>query len=552
LKQEDDKQKVETKDVEVETDFAKNVNVNFHNVGVEEENLKLAYQDMIAFGKLFLPDDFMRSETPPFHYSVADMINDKSIRQSAFIMPRGHGKTVLTKADIMRDFCFAGKRKEWGLDDTDEPFFYGWISATAKLATGNMDYIKSHIEINDRIRYYFGDLRGKKWTETDIELSNGSKLISKSNISGIRGGAKLHKRYDLVVLDDFEDENNTITSDARAKNANLITAVVFPALEPHTGRLRVNGTPVHFDSFINNLIVNSAKARSQMEDFSWDVLMYKVEDDKGDILWDSWFGREEIERKKKFYADSGQPHKFYQEYMMEVQSEDYSVFNRDHINYWEGTFFYNEGDGISYLIKDSGDILPITVFTGVDTATDINRRDSDYSVIITIGVDSFNRVYVLDYVRQRSLPVLGIQGQDQKGIVDHLFEVNKTFHPNLFVIEDTTMSRPVFQALKSEMMRRNDFTVKYKEEKPGTRQSKRDRIQSVLAQRFAVGQIYIKKEQYDLHREIITFGPRMAHDDTIDALAYACLHAHPDNNLTVGKDGMYRKHSPVPKSWVVA
>ena len=530
----------------------KNVNLNFHNVSKEEESLQLAFKDLISFGKLFLPDDFLRSETPPFHYSVADKINDKSIRQTAFIMPRGHGKTVLTKADIMRDFCFAGVRKDCGLDDNDDPYFYGWISATAKLATGNMDYIKSHIEINDRIQYYFGDLRGKKWTETDIELSNGCKLISKSNISGIRGGAKLHKRYDLVVLDDFEDENNTITSDARAKNSNLITAVVFPALEPHTGRLRVNGTPVHFDSFINNLIVNHDKAKANKEDFSWDVLMYKVENEMGDILWDSWFGRDEIERKKKFYSDSGQPHKFYQEYMMEVQSEDHSVFSRDHVKYWDGSFFYNENEGVSYILKEGGDILPITVFTGVDTATDIKRRDSDYSVIITIGIDSYNRVYVLDYIRQRGLPVLGIQANDQKGIVDYLFEVNNTYKPSLFVIEDTTMSRPVFQTLKSEMLRRNDFTVKYKEEKPGTRQSKRDRIQSILAQRFSVGQIYIKKEHYDLHREIITFGPRMAHDDTIDALAYACLHAHPDSNVKLTEDGMYKKSTPVPKSWVVA
>ena len=165
-------------------------------------------------------------------------------------------KTVLTKCDILKSFCFNGKEKEWGLSDVDEPLFYGWVSATAKLATGNMDYVKTHIETNDKLKYYFGDLKGKKWTETDIEFSNGCKLISKSNISGIRGGAKLHKRYDLIVLDDFEDENNTITSEARAKNSNLITAVVFPALEPHTGRLRINGTPVHFDSFINNLITN--------------------------------------------------------------------------------------------------------------------------------------------------------------------------------------------------------------------------------------------------------------------------------------------------------
>jgi len=129
--------------------------------------------------------------------------------------------------------------------------FYAWVSATQKLSVGNMDYVKHHFEYNDRIKYYFGNLRGKKWTEEDVELTNGCKLISKSNVAGIRGGAKLHKRYDLIVLDDFEHEQNTITREARDKNANLVTAVVYPALEPHTGRLRVNGTPVHYDSFIN-------------------------------------------------------------------------------------------------------------------------------------------------------------------------------------------------------------------------------------------------------------------------------------------------------------
>ena len=42
-------------------------NVNFHNVSKDEETLRLTYNDLVAFGKLFLPDDFMRSETPPFH-----------------------------------------------------------------------------------------------------------------------------------------------------------------------------------------------------------------------------------------------------------------------------------------------------------------------------------------------------------------------------------------------------------------------------------------------------------------------------------------------------
>ena len=89
-------------------------NINTRNVSQAEEELKLAHKDLIAFGKLFLPDDFMRSETPFFHYEVADALSDLDHRQLAVILPRGHGKTVLTKCNILHDFVFA-----------DEPLFYG-------------------------------------------------------------------------------------------------------------------------------------------------------------------------------------------------------------------------------------------------------------------------------------------------------------------------------------------------------------------------------------------------------------------------------------------
>ena len=138
-----------------------------------EEQLELAYKDLIAFGKLFLPDDFMRSETPPFHYEMADAIDDLSVKQLGIVLPRGHGKTVLTKASIIKDFVFCPK---------DDMHFYAWVAATQKLSVGNMDYIKHHLEFNDRILYYFGNLKGRKWTEEDIELKNGCKLISKSNV----------------------------------------------------------------------------------------------------------------------------------------------------------------------------------------------------------------------------------------------------------------------------------------------------------------------------------------------------------------------------------
>ena len=508
----------------------------------EEELLFKASKDTIAFGKLFLPDDFLRSETPPFHYEVADALDDRSVKQLAIILPRGHGKTVLTKANIVKNFCFA---------DKDDPLFYGWVSATAKLATGNMDYVKTHFEMNQKIQYYFGNLKGKKWTSDDIELTNGCKLLSKSNVSGIRGGAKMHKRYDLVILDDFEDENNTITQESRQKNANLITAVVYPALEPATGRLRINGTPVHFDSFVNNLIVGYEKAEKQGKDFSWKCIIHKAVEN-GCSLWDSWFPMSKLEEKKKFYMDSGQPQKYWQEYHMQVQSEEDAIWTQKHLKYYDGVF---RNDGEVNFINIDGKDIPINTYVGVDPATDTVSRDTDFSVLLVIGIDDHSNIYVLDYLRKRSISVLGIVGDDKKGIVDYMFDLEKQYKPHLFCVEDTTMSRAIFSSLISEMRRRNDFGIKFKEEKPGTRQSKRERIQEVLASRFATGTIHLREEHIELIQEILQFGPRMAHDDTIDALAYACKYATlPSYSKIEGDDETvtYEKERWANRSWVVA
>ena len=523
-----------------------NVNINSQNVERAEEALELARNDLIAFGKLFLPDDYMRSETPFFHYQIVDAMEERdkdglfTNTNLAIIMPRGHGKTVLTKCDILHGFLFA-----------DGPLFYGWVSATQKLSTGNMDYVKYHLEYNDKIKYYFGNQKGLKWTESDIELKNGCKLISKSNISGIRGGAKLHKRYDLIVLDDFEDENNTITPDARAKNSNMVTAVVHPALEPLNGRLRINGTPVHFDSFINNLIINSQRAEADGLDFTWKVILYKALQSDGSALWHSWFPLDKLEEKKKFYEDSGQPAKYWQEYHMEVQSAEDAIFTQSHLRYWDGKYRWEPDAEIGVLTIDGKDI-PVNVYCGVDPATDSERRESDFSVLMYIAIDSNNNIYILDYIRKRSLPVLGIPGEPKKGIVDYIFEYNQIYHPKLHTIEETTMSRPIFQALIAEMRRRNDFSVQFREEKPGTRQSKRDRIQEVLGQRIIIGSIHIKKEMFDLQHEILTFGPRMGHDDTIDALAYAVKYVTLPKE-DIGKSGKFKKKRlSQPKSWIIA
>ena len=66
-----------------------------------------------------------------------------------------------------------------------------------------------------------------------------------------------------------------------------------------------------------------------------------------------------------------------------------------------------------------------------------------------------------------------------------------------------------------------------------------------------MGAVKITKTHYDLQHEIITFGPRMAHDDTIDALAYSVKYSVPPTGLEQ-KNNRYSNVVKMPKNWVVA
>ena len=46
----------------------KKVNINKNNVSEKERVLELAKKDIISFGQLFLPDDFMKSTPAAYHY----------------------------------------------------------------------------------------------------------------------------------------------------------------------------------------------------------------------------------------------------------------------------------------------------------------------------------------------------------------------------------------------------------------------------------------------------------------------------------------------------
>ena len=102
-----------------------------------------------------------------------------------------------------------------------------------------------------------------------------------------------------------------------------------------------------------------------------------------------------------------------------------------------------------------------------------------------------------------------------------------------------------------ERRRINRFDIAVIPEKPGGT-NKRNRIYSGLSARFSMGTIHLRKNMFDLINEIVTFGPKMSHDDTIESLYYAQVHSFPPNMKRDKEKKRWFKPKRKAKSWLVA
>ena len=102
-------------------------------------------------------------------------------------------------------------------------------------------------------------------------------MIAKGANQRLRGKKQLSTRFTGMVLDDFESELNTKTPESRLQIKNWVTAAVFPAIDfDKNGFLWCNGTIVHWDSFLNGLVVGARDAEKSGEDYSWEVYHKKL------------------------------------------------------------------------------------------------------------------------------------------------------------------------------------------------------------------------------------------------------------------------------------
>ena len=476
--------------------------------------LAKAYTNLIYFGRAFLPNDFLKkSESAPFHYEMAEkMIDTKPGARICNIIPRGHGKSVVAKAAIIHKLCFAQKKDQ---------HFIAWVSEEQSQAIDHLKYIRSHFENNKMIKYYFGNMDGgsvgKRWTEKDLVTPKGDRVISKGTSQRLRGRAEVDVRYTGIVLDDFESELNTKTPERRADIKKWIVSTVYPALEETPGNegwIWLSGTIVHYDSYLQMTYDGWKKAKEDKRKYPWDVNFYRAIED-GKPLWSSQFSKKKLAAKKREFIEAGLVNKFAQEYMNDARDVTNAAFKIDRIQYYKGRV-ENKGK-FNYLIEGE-DAIPLNIYLGVDLAATASEN-SDYQVILVMGIDSNKNRYVLEYFRER-IPTFDVPKQ--------IIALANKYSP----VRRVTIETVAAQEMVRDMVTRLSATEKrllpgiFKGVKPPNRIKKQDRLETSLGPIVNSKKLYIQTEMTELVDEFFEH-PKPRNDDIMDALYYADYFAKP-------------------------
>jgi len=486
------------------------------DLSAKEQALELARKDIVTFGQMFLPEDFMKSTPAPYQYELSNLLLGED-KRLCIILPRGHAKSTLAKTALLYKLYFNPPEKKE---------FIAWVSEEQSQAIDHIKYIQNHIDMNPALQYYFGDLKGSKWTEKEFTTARGDRIIAKGTSQRLRGRSQLGLRYTNIILDDFESELNTKTPERRREIKEWVMSTVEPALEnskANEGSIWLIGTIVHYDSFLQGVYDGYLQAEKENRKSAWEVLYKKAIVD-GIPLWQSYFTKEKLDSIRRRFTEMGLVHKFAQEYLNEARDLETAKFQIDRLNYYKGELVSK--NGFNYMIIDES-AIPVNVYMGVDLAYESGAKN-DYQIIMVVAVDSERNFYVVDYYREHS-PLYDMP----KRIVDYAKQYNPVRRVNI--------EKVGAQGLVKDYV--NQLAGKDRKLAPGLSQGvrppsgikKEDRIEALLCPIVNRRKMFIKKEHADLVDEMFEF-PKGRHDDLLDGLWYAITTAKPPKSSAIDKD----------------
>ena len=190
--------------------------------------------------------------------------------------------------------------------------------------------------------------------------------------------AVIGRRADLIICDDIIDEAYASSENLRQKVRTWFRKELVPRLEPD-GRLFVIGTRWHFADLYGDLI----------KDEHYEKLVFPAISESNEALWSGKWPLEklgELRRELGTIAFSAQ-------YMANPTPIEGAVLKAEWLNYWDPAI-----DDRTHRIYKIPEYETLRKYQGWDLAIS-EDPEADWTVCVTIGVDSDGNIYVLDIYR---------------------------------------------------------------------------------------------------------------------------------------------------------
>lgn len=318
----------------------------------QEARKERARHDLLFFCKTYLPHYFA-VEFGDFH-SEWEEISELTDEVIPFVAAREHAKSTFWSFAVpIRNICFVLRRFQLLISDTNDQ------------ATGFTLPIRLELEDNVRLRYDFGELRGKKWASGDFNTSNGVRILARGKGEKVRGLKFRQFRPDYACVDDFENDENVENPKLVKKGLKYLKRAVIGSMG--TGFLFIMvGNLFHPQSVLAQLVSAEDDLGEKLYlSYQYDAwLDYGKENQRP--LWPALWPAERLIKKERVMGT-----KDFKAEMMNLTGDENSPFKD------ENFVFFNRLE-----LPDRS----IQVATFIDPSAK-NSEVNDFKAIITIEKD---------------------------------------------------------------------------------------------------------------------------------------------------------------------
>ena len=442
------------------------------------------------------------NKTPPFHLFMIDKVN--------------------SDAELVVNLCFRGAAKTTLLGE--DFFFYIAMFPTAIKKLGDISVVifigdsmengAKNLRTNMEHRYNNSDflqtyIPKAHWTDSTIILTNSDnhnlsiKLYGAS--TGFRGTKAFGKRPSLVILDDIIPDEAGKSKTLMRNIKDMVYNAVIPALDPAHRKIILSGTPFSSDDVIIEAV----------ESGQWDVNIFpicnKFPCSKKEFsgAWEDRFPYERVLADYKVYESTGKLAGFYQEYMLQINSEEERLVQDYEISWYGRKSLLQVKDNFNFYIT-------------TDFATSA-KQQADFSVISVWAYNNNGDWFWVDGICEK-------QTLDKS--IDNLFSLVQLYKPISVGIEVTGQQGGFIDIIKRDMITRNIFFNIARSGKNNTILGIRpdtDKLTrfNLVVPLFKMGKMYFPEElkptkvmsEFMLELSLATKNGIKGHDDCIDTIS---------------------------------